>query len=437
MGGPGGAEGDSPGAEGDSPWVRSDRGVGADDGPVEDFGDLLVAPGLVDPHVHVNEPGRTDWEGFRTLTRAAAAGGITTLVDMPLNSIPPTTTLAALQVKRAAAEGQCWVDVGFWGGAVPGNLSEMAPMHDAGIFGFKCFLVPSGVDEFGHLTPDLLRPAMAEIARFGGLMLVHAEVSGPIDAAAGVWAAEDPRSYRTYLKSRPPEAEREAIALVAEVAQKTDCRAHIVHLSAAPALEILEIARGRLPLSVETCPHYLSFTADDVPRGATQYKCAPPIRDLDNRESLWDGLRGGLLDMVVADHSPSPPALKSLDTGDFAKAWGGISSLQLTLAATWTEARRRGFGVEDIVRWMSHNTARHAGLVGRKGALAVGCDADIVVWDPEETFTVDAAALHHRHPLSPYQGRVLHGVVKTTFLRGQKIFDGGRLVDTPLGRLLP
>ncbi|HEY6065510.1 MAG TPA: allantoinase AllB [Thermoanaerobaculia bacterium] len=416
--------------------IREVRPAGSaipDGAEVFDFGDLVVMPGLVDTHVHVNEPGRTDWEGFETATRAAAAGGVTTIFDMPLNSVPATVSVAALSEKASAASGKCFVDVGFWGGVVPGNRAELAPMADLGVPGFKCFLVPSGVPEFGDVSESDLVEAMAEVARIGSALLVHAEHPGWI-AAPG---AGDPRRYATYLATRPARAEDEAIALLARLGRRTGARVHVVHLSSAAALEHIERARAEgLPLSAETCPHYLFFTAEDVPDGATEFKCAPPIRERKNRDLLWEGLASGAIEMIVSDHSPSPPEKKSRETGDFLSAWGGISSLQLRLPAVWTAARERGHGFEDLVRWLCAAPAALGGVAKRKGAIAPGFDADLVAWDPDETFEVRVGSIHHRHPLTPYLGRTLSGVVHATFLAGEKIFERGTHVGSPRGKLL-
>ncbi|HEY3171546.1 MAG TPA: allantoinase AllB [Thermoanaerobaculia bacterium] len=402
-------------------------------GKALDFGNSVVMPGLVDTHVHVNEPGRTEWEGFETATRAAAAGGVTTIFDMPLNSVPPTVSVAALREKAAAASRKSFVDIGFWGGVVPGNRSELPAMAELGVPGFKCFLVPSGVPEFGDVSESDLADALAQVALIGAVLLVHAEHPRWIETGE----AGDRRKYATYLATRPPRAEDEAIALLARLCRETGARIHVVHLSSAGAIAQIERARADgLPLSVETCPHYLLFTAEDVPDGATEFKCAPPIRDRGNRESLWEGLESGTIDMVVSDHSPSPPDLKKRETGDFSTAWGGISSLQLRLPAVWTAARPRGVSFERLSEWLSAAPARLAGIAGRKGALAPGFDADLVVWNPEETFDVRPEALHHRHKLTPYAGRTLFGVVEAAFLAGEKISERGRLLGPPRGKIL-
>jgi allantoinase len=384
--------------------------------PGEDLGDLALLPGLVDPHVHVNEPGRTQWEGFATTTLAAAAGGTTSIVDMPLNSVPPTVDVAALECKRRAATGRSYVDVGFWGGAVPGNLDALAPMHHAGVFGFKCFLAPSGVEEFAHLDRAGLAAAMRTIRAFDGLLLVHAEDPGQLRPAPAS------RRYRDFLSSRPPAAELAAVDAVLDSARRTGARVHVLHLSTAQALPAIAAARaGGVRVTVETCPHYLTLAAEDVPDGATEYKCCPPIREAANRDGLWQALADGALDCVASDHSPCPPALKQLDSGDFAAAWGGIASLQLRLPLVWTAARHRGRRLADVVGWLAQRPAEIAGLVG-KGRIAVGSDADLVAFAPEEEFVVDPARLRHRHPLTPYAGRRLTGVVHTTWLRGEPVF---------------
>jgi allantoinase len=392
-----------------------------EDAAGEDLGELALLPGLVDTHVHVNEPGRTEWEGFATATRAAAAGGVTTIVDMPLNCLPPTVSVEALAAKRAAAAGQCHVDVGFWGGAVPGNAAELSALHEAGVFGFKAFLVDSGVSEFPPLDRAGLATALATMdARF----VIHAE--DPIELRA----APPSRRYTDFLASRPAAAETRAIATVLNAARAHAALVHILHLSAADALPQLAEAKALgARVSAETCPHYLALAAEEVPDGATEHKCCPPIRGRDNREALWAGLAAGIIDCVVSDHSPCPPALKRPETGDFAAAWGGIASLQLGLPVVWTEARRRGHGLADVVRWMAQCPAELVGL-HRKGRIAVGCDADLVAFDPDAAFIVDPARLHHRHPVTPYAGRALSGQVRATWLRG------ARVEDTPAGRLL-
>ncbi|HEY2804878.1 MAG TPA: allantoinase AllB [Gemmatimonadales bacterium] len=405
---------------------------------VIDAGDDVVMPGVVDTHVHLNEPGRTEWEGFETGTRAAAAGGVTSLVEMPLNAIPATTSLDALEEKRRAARGKLSVDVGFWGGVVPGNADQLEPMWRAGVFGFKCFLVPSGVDEFENVTADDLRVAMPILARLGAPLLVHAELPGPIDEAAELESCVtwDGRGYHCYLQSRPREAENQAIELMIQLCREYRTRVHIVHLSSSDALAMLRDARkDGLPISVETCPHYLHFAAAEIRDGACQYKCAPPIRERANNEALWEGLAGGGIDLVATDHSPCPPGMKHLDAGDFSAAWGGIASLQLGLPVTWTGAQRRGLTLERVVEWMCAAPARLAGL-SRKGRIEEGCDADLVVFRPDAEFVVDPARLYHRHPVTPYAGEKLRGIVSRVWLRGREIAAEGKVTGSPQGELL-
>lgn len=402
----------------------------ADAGEVTDLGSLALLPGLVDTHVHVNEPGRTEWEGFVTATRAAAAGGVTTIVDMPLNSLPPTTTVAALETKRAAAAGRCAVDVGFWGGAVPDNTadaaatSELVELHDAGVVGFKCFLSDSGVPEFPPLDDAGMRRALATLAPLRSPLIVHAEDDGELGTCPPGSA-----EYAAFEQSRPRPAERRAVERVIAAARATGGRAHIVHLSAAECLPVLAAAKGAgLAITVETCPHYLFFAAEEVPDGATAFKCCPPIRAAANRAALWRGLAAGEIDCVVSDHSPCTADLKA--SGDFGTAWGGVASLQVGLSAVWTAASRHGFGLADVASWMARGPAALAGL-HRKGGIVPGRDADLVAFDPDATFTVDPAELEHRNPVTPYAGRTLRGVVRTTWLRGTPVDRA-----TPRGRLL-
>jgi allantoinase len=387
---------------------------------VEFAPDEVLLPGLVDTHVHVNEPGRTEWEGFATATAAAAAGGVTTIVDMPLNSVPPTIDVAALSLKRAAALGKLAVDVAFWGGAVPGNVADLAPLHEAGVVGFKCFLLPSGVDEFPPLDRPSLAAAMQAIASFDGLLIAHAEDPSVIAPAPSS------RRYADFVASRPPEAEASAVAMLLTETRRTGCRTHIVHVSSAETLPLIRAAKDEgLPVSAETCPHYLTLVAEDVPDGATEFKCCPPIRDGANQEALWAGLLDGTIDCVVSDHSPSTAELKSLDSGDFGTAWGGIASLQLALPAVWSAAAERGVGLDRVAQWMAAAPARLAGLTGR-GAIARGHRADFCVFAPDETFVVEPAMLRQRHPITPYTGRTLRGVVRQTWLAGAPVGEGER-----------
>ncbi len=401
---------------------------------IHDFGDAVILPGLVDSHVHINEPGRTEWEGFATATRAAAAGGYTTLVDMPLNCLPATTTVAALEAKRRAAKGQCRVDWAAWGGVVCDNQGDIEPLAAAGVPGFKCFLIHPGIDGFIMVTEQELRSALPRLARTGLPLLVHAELPGPVDSATARLAQADWRSYSTYLQSRPDEAELSAIRLLLALCREYHFRLHIVHLATGQALPLLRAARAeRLAVTVETCTHYLHFAAEDIGDGATLHKCAPPIRSRENREELWRGLREGIIDLVATDHSPCPPAMKRLQEGNFRTAWGGISSLSVALPVVWTEASRRGFGLEDVARWMSEKPAQLAGFDERKGRIAAGSDADFVVFDPHAEFSVREHQLHYRHPVSPYVGEKLRGRVKSTYLRGQAVFSDGGFPGEPIG----
>ena len=405
---------------------------------VEAAAESVVMPGLVDSHVHVNEPGRTIWEGFETATRAAAAGGVTTIVDMPLNSIPATTSLQALETKLTAARGKLCVDVGFWGGVVPGNTNELNKIWDAGVVGFKCFLIHSGVDEFPNVTEKDLREAMPELARLGAPLIVHAEVPGPVEAACcQTESHESVTAYETFLRSRPRQAENEAVQLMIRLGRETGCHIHIVHHSSADALPVLRKAKSSgLPLTVETCPHYLHFAAEDIRDGATEFKCCPPIRERENRERLWEALREGTIDMVVSDHSPCPPEMKLREQGDFMKAWGGISSLQLRLPVMWTDANARGFDLKQLSEWLCTAPARQVGLDHVKGSLRPGADADIVIWNPEAEFRVEPESIHHRHKLTPYAGEALRGVVEKTFLRGQMVYDGGEFLSGSIGNVV-
>ncbi|MGA2849285.1 MAG: allantoinase AllB [Terracidiphilus sp.] len=414
--------------------------------PLRDFGDLVLLPGLVDSHVHINDPGR-DWEGFSTATQAAASGGVTTLVDMPLNCIPETITVVALDAKRAAAEGQAWVDWAAWGGVVPGNADSLLPLADAGLPGFKCFLIHSGVDGFQAVKEADLRLALTELKGTGLPLLAHAEVAGPVEAATEALNASGANwhKYSTYLASRPDAAELEAIALLIRLAEEFDTPVHIVHLATAQALPLIASGRGRgVPISVETCVQYLWFAAEDIPDGAMEFKCAPPIRGAANRESLWIGLQFGLIEMIATDHSPCPPAMKHRDEGLWNQGWGGIASLGLALPLMWTALTGRGLTMheraERVAAWMASGPARLAGLSSRKGALIPGADADFAVFNPLIAWTVEAKHLHFRHKLSPYLGAELHGRVEETWLRGEQIFDangrGAGFIGEPRGKEL-
>jgi allantoinase len=405
--------------------------------PVVECGDEVLMPGLVDTHVHVNDPGRAEWEGWETATKSAAAGGVTTIVDMPLNSIPAVTDEPAVWAKARAAAKRVHVDVGFWGGVVPGNAARLHAMWDAGVLGFKCFLSPSGVDEFTHVAEADLHRAMPVLARLGAPLLVHAELPEVLDAAAGALRGADPRQYVTWLMSRPVAAEKRAVEMLARLARRYGTRVHVVHVAASEAAREVRVAReAGVPITAETCPHYLRFDAEDIPDGATEFKCAPPIRSSSHREALWTALGAGALDLIATDHSPCPPEMKLRDEGDFVRAWGGIASLQLGLSAVWRDARERGYTAGHLAGWMSSAPARLAGLDARKGAIAPGMDADFAVFDPDATWLVSPDRLFHRHKLTPYVGSMLSGEVTQTWLRGTRIYDRGDVVGGPTGRVL-
>jgi allantoinase len=435
--------------------------------PIEDVGDLVIAPGVVDAHVHVNEPGRTEWEGFETATKAAAAGGVTTIVDMPLNSSPVTTTVAALEAKRQAAAGKCWVDVGFYGGVVPGNADHIEPLLKAGVLGIKAFLCHSGLDEFSKATLADLQAAAPILARHHRPLLVHAELT---DAPAP--KPKSARKYLDYLATRPLQWEADAIRLLIELSRATNCHVHVVHLANGDALPTIRAAKNdRVQITVETCPHYLHFAADKldsleqvelvmeveeqfdfsipdvttatylqasqkIPDGDPRYKCAPPIRERRHQEMLWLGLQHGMIDTIGSDHSPCPPEMKHLESGDFMAAWGGISSLQLTLPIVWTDAAKRGIPLPEIFRWLSTNPAKLVGLSDRKGRIARGFDADLIVFDPDAPWTVNGEKLHHRHKLTPYDGAQLRGQARRTYLRGKLVARDAEVLQAPSGQLL-
>ncbi|XP_061636179.1 allantoinase, mitochondrial isoform X1 [Phyllopteryx taeniolatus] len=400
---------------------------------VLDAGDSLVMPGIVDCHVHVNEPGRTSWEGFWTATRAAAAGGVTTIVDMPLNSIPPTTTLANFQEKLREATGKCFVDTAFWGGVIPGNQLELQPMIQAGVAGFKCFLIHSGVEEFPHVSQGDLHATMEQLRGTGSVILFHAEKEVQQTSKSN----GDPRQYATFLQSRPNVMEMEAIRIVVQLCTEYQVRCHVVHMSSAQPLPLIQEAKkGGAPLTVETTHHYLSLSAENIPAGATQFKCCPPIRGAQNQDQLWAALKSGHIDMVVSDHSPCTPDLKKLDSGDFTQAWGGISSLQFGLPLFWSSASRKGFQLGDAVRLLCQNTAQLCGLGQQKGSLAPGYDADLVIWDPEREFEIKEEGIHHKNKITPYMGVSLRGVVRSTIVRGRLVYRDGSFSAEPLGKTL-
>ncbi|MGD0798753.1 MAG: allantoinase AllB [Acidobacteriaceae bacterium] len=409
------------------------------DAHVVDFGARVILPGLVDTHVHINEPGRTEWEGFATATRAAAAGGYTTLVDMPLNCLPETTTVDALEMKRAAAAGQCAVDWAAWGGAVADNQADILPLARAGVPGFKCFLIYPGCEGFAMIDREQLERALPAIAESGLPLLVHAELAEPIDAALAQLNASnaDWRSYATYLASRPDEAELAAIRMMIHLSRQYGVRVHIVHLGTALALPELRAARAEgLPITAECCPHHLHFAAEDIPDGATTLKCTPPIRGYANREALWQGLREGVIDLIATDHSPCPPAMKRLELGRFDLAWGGIASLSVALPVVWTDASKRGFTLDDVARWMSSAPAALAGFSDRAGAIAAGREANFVVFEPEAEWVVTPERLHYRHAISPYMGETLKGVVAATYLRGEPVYQEGEFLNGVRGHEL-
>jgi allantoinase len=417
--------------------------------PVEDVADHVVMPGLVDSHVHVNEPGRTEWEGFETATKAAAAGGITSICDMPLNSIPVTTSLEALEKKVASTVDKLTVDCSFWGGVVPGNAGSLEAMIDAGVRGFKCFLIHSGIDDFPNVTEANLRLAMPILARRRVPLLVHAELECGEPCH---WDDDAPRSYKAFVESRPRRWENEAIKLMIDLCRATKCPVHIVHLSSSEAIPLIKAAKAEgLPITTETCPHYLTFAAEEIEDGDPRFKCAPPIRERENRERLWAAVQDGTIDFIVSDHSPCTPELKFLEEGDLKKAWGGISSLQFGLSIIWTEARKRGATIADVAKWMCERPAQFLRLTddcadtvtttfkpglkpGYKGCLERGFDADIVVWDPESSHRIEQSQIHHRHKVTPYDGRELFGVVKQTYVRGKKVFDNGTFTSKPIGQ---
>ncbi|TGE26953.1 allantoinase AllB [Hymenobacter metallicola] len=401
--------------------------------PVVNVQNRAVLPGVIDPHVHINEPGRTEWEGFNTATRAAVAGGLTTLVDMPLNSAPVTTSVANFELKLAATQGQLHTNVGFWGGIVPGNAAEVEGLIARGVLGFKAFLTHSGIDDFPNATEDELRQIMPILARHGLPLLVHCELT--TDDAE--WKQRDPRSYQNYLASRPKHWEDDAVKLMIRLCAEFRCPVHIVHLSSANSIAPLAAAKAQgLPLTVETGQHYLFFNAEDIADGQTQFKCAPPIREKANNDQLWRALQQGIIDFVATDHSPAPPDLKQIESGDFTTAWGGIASLQLALPVLWTAAQQRGASLNDLATWLSTNPAKLIGQSSRKGQIAPGFDADLLVLDPEQTFDVTTDLIQHRHKVSPYVGQQLRGVVEQTWLAGQLVYERPEFRALNQGQLL-
>ncbi len=404
--------------------------------PFESVGNKVIMPGVIDAHVHINEPGRTEWEGFETATKAAAAGGITTMVEMPLNASPVTTTAAALKLKLEAAKGKLHVNVGFYGGVTPENIDDLDALLNAGVFGIKAFLTHSGIDDFPNVTEADLRKALPILKRHGAKLLVHCELEGANTQHVTRQHATDPRGYANYLASRPRAWETDAIALMIRLSEEFDVHVHIVHVSAAEALPLIRDAKKRgLRISAETCPHYLVFCAEEIPNGATEYKCAPPIRERANNELLWEALKDGTLDFVATDHSPAPPDIKEQQSGDFMKAWGGIAGLQFLLPAFWTGAKDRGFSLEDVTRLLCEHPAQFLGLK-QKGRIAAGCDADLVIWDPEASFVAKEEMIHHRHKLTPYAGRRLFGMVERTMTKNVPVLEHGGLLTNDRPPLL-
>ena len=400
--------------------------------PVIDVGNSLLMAGVIDPHVHINEPGRTEWEGFDTATKAAIAGGITTVVDMPLNSSPVTTTAKAFDEKIKATNGQLNTNCGFWGGIIPGNDKEIIPLIEKGVLGFKAFLTHSGMDEFPNSTETDLRKAMPPIAKHNLPLLVHCELPGPVQSSS-----QNGNSYKNYLASRPKTWEDDAVALMLRLCEEFECRVHIVHLSSADSIQ--QIADGKkrgLPVTVETGQHYLYFNADQIRDGQTQFKCAPPIREKANNEKLWQALKEGIIDFVATDHSPAPPDMKELQSGDFIKAWGGISSIQFALPVLWTAAKNRGCDLMNITKWLCEHPSRLPGLENTKGKIEKGYDADLVIWDPESSFIVNESMIHHRHKITPYLGEKLYGVVRQTWLAGEKVYDNGNFIHLNKGSII-
>lgn len=399
--------------------------------PTEDMGNNVIMPGLVDTHVHINEPGRTDWEGFETATKAAAAGGITTLVDMPLNCIPVTTTVDALNQKIIATKDQLWIDCGFYGGLIPDNIQDLESLADAGVLGFKAFLSPSGIDEFPNISEKHLREALPILAKKGIPVLVHAELEN------GATSSEENKTYKYFQESRPKSWENNAIKLLIQLCREFNVHIHIVHLSSADILpEIAQTRKDGFPLTVETCPHYLHFSSERISDGDTRFKCAPPIWNGENRENLWAGLEEGIINFITSDHSPCTPELKNLEAGNFEKAWGGISSIQFALPVIWTECKHRGYSLEQLINWMSKQPAKFVGMDDLKGQISPGFDADLVCWNPDKKYIIKKEAIHHKNKLTPYEGESLYGVVNATFLRGQKVYENGQFLGNPKGKII-
>jgi len=403
---------------------------------IEDVGSDVIMPGLVDSHVHINEPGRTEWEGFNTATQAAAAGGITTLVDMPLNCIPVTIDKASFQEKLDSVHDKLWVDCGFWGGVVPSSVDSLDELLSAGVLGCKSFLIDSGIEEFPNMQAQDLRKAMPILAKHNAPYLIHAELD------CGAPPAKITKSYQSFLDSRPKSWENDAIDMMIDLNREVksnglDCHVHIVHLSSSEAIANIEAARDEgISLTIETCPHYLTLASENIPDGKTLFKCCPPIREEENRQRLWQGLKDGAIDFIVSDHSPCTPQLKHIDSGDIEKAWGGISALQFGLPLIWTEAKIQGFDITDITRWMSEKTAKFIGMDHIKGHIKVGHHADFVVFDDQAGYEISNEMIKHRHKITPYVGRYVEGSVIATYLRGQKVYSNNMFSDKPVGQPL-
>ena len=389
-----------------------------------DVGDKVLMPGVIDPHVHINEPGRTDWEGFNTATKAAIAGGITCLVDMPLNSSPVTTTVKAFEEKLFAAGKNLNTNCGFWGGIVPGNENEIEPLIQKGVLGFKAFLTHSGIDDFPNVTEIDLRKAMPVIAKYNLPLLVHCELTDNEHRLT----INNHQSYQEYLLSRPKKWEDDAIALMIRLCEEFNCRVHIVHLSSADSIQQIKNAKQRgLPLTVETAQHYLYFTSEEIMDGQCVFKCAPPIREKKNNDQLWEALKEGIIDFVATDHSPAPPSIKELETGDFTKAWGGISSLQWALPILWSTAKEMGFDLKDVCKWLCQNPAKLIGKENKKGKIEKGYDADLIVWDPDKKFIVREDSIYHKHKITAYLNQELSGVVEQTWIAGERVYNKGEM----------
>ncbi len=397
-----------------------------------DVGKNLILPGFIDPHVHINEPGRTEWEGFETATKAALSGGVTTLVDMPLNSSPVTTSVKSFDEKMVAANKNLHVNIGFWGGIVPGNLNDIEGLIKRGVLGFKAFLTHSGIDEFPNVTESDLRKAMPVIAKYDLPLLVHCELTDNIMRGNG-----NDYSYQNYLAGRPKKWEDDAVAMMIKLAAEFNCKVHIVHLSSADSIrQIIDAKKKGIPVTVETGQHYLFFNAEDIGDRQTQFKCAPPIREKENNDQLWKALKEGIIDFVATDHSPATPDLKEIESGNFTKAWGGIASLQFAFPVLWTAAKSRNCTFSDIVKWICENPAKLIGKQNNKGKIEKGFDADINIIDDEKSFTVTENMIQHRHKITPYLNHSLYGVVEQTYLGGNKVFDSGNFLQLGEGKII-